>query len=110
MEWRDVAATFLLTCAVALVTMLARLGLQIQQDPPPEEPEPRAAWKRKRTWMVVGELMTLPALGVGWTAIVKHFAFSEPLIVFGGMVAGALGFGFWLAAAQRVVTRRIDNA
>jgi hypothetical protein len=106
---RDELLTFLLSCACALFTLTARFGWQISREPPPEEPIALRAWKRRWLWTIVGELSTVPALGAGWTAAVVNWSLSAPVTVAGAMLCGALGFGFWLDAAQRIVTRKLDN-
>lgn len=106
---RDNLITFLLACACIMSTMLARFGYQISREPPPEEPIALRAWKRRWLWTTIGEFSTVPALGAGWCAIVVNWTLSVPLTVGGAMVCGALGFGFWLDAVQRIVTRKLDN-
>jgi hypothetical protein len=106
---RDELLTFLTSCVLALFSMSARFGYQISREPPPEDPVALRAWKRRWLWTIVGEVSTVPALGAGWSAVVTQWALNIPLTVAGAMICGALGFGFWLDAAQRIVTRKLDN-
>ena len=106
---REALITFALSCAMSFVAMSARFGLQLTNDPPPDDKEQFAVWRRKRFWTVLGELSTIPAMGAGWTAAAIHWQFSVPVIVGGAMVCGAVGFGFLLAALQALLTRKLEH-
>lgn len=106
---RDLLTTFLLSCAAALVTIMGRLGFQLIREPPPEDPTALRAWKRRWLWTVIGEFSTVPALGAAWTAAVTNWSLGVPVTVAGAMGVGAVGFGFWLDALQRILTRKLDN-
>ncbi|MFN3388483.1 MAG: hypothetical protein ACK40O_06085 [Allosphingosinicella sp.] len=109
MQVQEPALIFLLSCAAALTALLARMGLSISNDPPPEDPAALAAWKRKRLWTLVGEIAALPAFGALWTAASYHWSLSVPFVVLGSMASGALGFAFLLHALQSIVTKRLEN-
>ena len=106
---KEIALTFLLAWAGALAALTARLGYSIKDDLPPDDPALFAAWRRKRIWTLVAEFSTTPAFGAAWTAASLHWGFSVPVVVFGSMVSGAVGFGFCLDAIHRIVSRRLSN-
>lgn len=106
---KDVLITFALACAASLATIVARYGWQISREPPPEDSASFSAWRRKWLWMVAGEVLTVPAFGSAWTAAVSHYSLGTPATVAGAMMLGAFGFGFWADAAQRIVSRRLEN-
>jgi hypothetical protein len=106
---RDLLPTFLIACAAALAAILGRFGYQVKSDPPPADAEALRAWRRRWLWTLAGEAATVPALGIGWGSAALNWSLSVPLTVGGAMVCGALGFGFWLDAVQRIVTRKLDN-
>jgi hypothetical protein len=106
---KEATVIFILSCAAALAALVARLGLSIGADPPPEEPSAFAAWKRRRLWTLIAEFSALPAFASGWTAAAYFWSLSIPAVVLGSMASGALGFGFLLQALQTIVTRRLEN-
>ncbi|HEY0116296.1 MAG TPA: hypothetical protein VGB54_11280 [Allosphingosinicella sp.] len=106
---KEAVLVFFLSCAAALAALVARIGLSIGNDLPPEDAAAFAAWKRKRVWTIVAEFSALPAFAAAWTAASYLWALSVPFVVLGSMASGALGFGFLLQALQAIVTRRIQN-
>lgn len=107
---KDVLSDFMLYCTLALAGVLARFGMNLGGDPPPDDPELYRKWRHKQVWLVTGELLTIPAFGASWIAIVHQWHPSIEIVVVGCMFSGAAGFGFWLDAFQRLVNRRVENA
>lgn len=106
---KSVLYDFAIYCALALAGVVARFGMNLGGQPPPDDPELYRQWRHKQIWTIAGELLTIPAFGAAWIAIVHRWAPSMELVVVGCMFSGALGFGFWLDAFQRLVNRRLSD-
>lgn len=107
---RSLIFEFLTYSALALAGILARFGYNLGGNNPPTDPAEFLIWRRKQLWTAVSEFLTLPAFGAAWVSATHHWHIAPEVVIGGCLVSGALGFGFWLDAFQRVINRKIDNA
>ena len=101
---------WLLLCAAILAGITARAGYRMGGNPPPlDDPEAFSKWRERQLWAAVGEFLSLPAFGGMWVLIDSHYNLKPEILIAGCIISGALGFGFWLEAIQRLINRRIEN-
>ena len=102
---------WLLLALASLSGLSARLASKLfnVNEIPPEDPELRLHWKRRRLYMAISEICALPAFATGWTAAAIQWDLAAPIVVLGSMVSGALGFGFLIHALQTYVMRRANH-
>ena len=107
---KAIVLEFLGYCALALTGILARFGYTLGGNPPPTDPAEFLVWRRRQLWTALSELLTIPAFGAAWLVAVEHFDLPVKVVIGGCLLSGALGFGFWLDAFQRLINRKVDNA
>lgn len=107
----DLIELWFVAYAAALVAFGARITflLGFQPDPPEDRLE-RARWIRKRRWLIASEFAALPMFATSAVlAVVESWLTPVSGVLF-ALVAGALGFAFFLHALDTVVRRRIGMA
>lgn len=101
---------FIVYCGVALSGILMRGAKTLGESLPPfEDPVAFKKWRARQLLIALGEIISLPAFGVTWLAVESYFNLAAPVLIFGCLISGALGFGFWLAGFQRIANRKMDN-
>lgn len=93
----------------SLAGLGARLTFLLARMPPepPEDPKARAAWERKRRWLIISELSALPAFASLAMAVGYLQQWPVAGIVILSMVLGALGFAFLLDALKSLLRQRL---
>ena len=108
MNHEEIIRLWLVAYGAALVAFAARITflLGFRPDPPEEEIE-RARWLRKRRWLIASEFAALPLFATtAVLAVIEHWLTPVTGVLF-ALVAGALGFAFFLHALDTVLRRRI---
>ena len=106
---KQLALEFLAYCSLALAGILARFGYGLGGNHPPQDPVEFAIWRRKQLWTAISEFLTIPAFGAAWISATHHWDLALELVIGGCLLSGALGFGFWLDALQRLINRKVDH-
>lgn len=109
-EHKALLTMFLVSAFSVMLAIVARMGVKLGGDLPPDDPVAFKAWRRKTLWIIVAEVATIPAMAAGLTAAAAHWGWSIIYVVIVSMVCGAAGFGVLIDAAQRVILRRAGNA
>jgi hypothetical protein len=104
----EILRLWLTAYGAALVAFAARITFLLGFRPdPPEDPLERARWVRKRRWLIASEFAALPMFATtAVLAVVEHWMTPVSGVLF-ALVAGALGFAFFLHALDTVLRRRI---
>jgi hypothetical protein len=104
----EIIRLWLAAYGAALVAFGARITFLLGFRPdPPEDPLARAQWIRKRRWLIVSEFAALPLFATtAVLAVVERWVTPVSGVLF-ALVAGALGFAFFLHALDTVLRRRI---
>lgn len=104
----EILTLWLSAYGAAVVAFAARITFMLGFNPdPPPDPVERAIWARRRRWLIISEFTALPmfattavlAVAQGWIAPVTGVLFA--------LIAGAMGFAFFLHALDTVLRRRI---
>lgn len=107
---KELALEFFSYCSLAFAGIVARFGYSLGGNPPPHDPVEFSIWRRKQLWTAISEFMTIPAFGAAWVGATHHWSLSIEVVIGGCLISGALGFGFWLDAFQRLINRRLNDA
>jgi len=100
---------WLLSLIGGLALCGARLGwllFRVATDPPVDV-EALDLWKRKRRWLIISELSSLPAFATISLLVGRLRDWPMEGVILLSMVLGALGFAFFLDALQTIVKRRM---
>ena len=103
-DWRQMASTFSLVCLAVLMSVAGRLGLSLAKDLPPDDPSARESWWRRRLWLVVADLSTVPALSAGVTAAGAYWHWPLLYAFMAGLAAGGVGLAFIINELKRRIT------
>lgn len=108
MNHEEIIRLWLVAYGAALVAFAARITFLLGFRPdPPEEDIERARWLRKRRWLIASEFAALPLFATtAVLAVIEHWLTPVTGVLF-ALVAGALGFAFFLHALDTVLRRRI---
>ena len=108
MSWREAAELFFTCYAAALVAFAARVTYKLGFNPdPPDDPGELARWVRRRRWLLFSEFSALPLFATSAVLAADARWLSPVSSVMFALVAGALGFAFFLHALDTVVRRRL---
>lgn len=104
----EIVRLWLVAYGAALVAFAARITFLLGFSPdPPEDVIERARWVRKRRWLIASEFAALPLFATtAVLAVVEKWMTPVTGVLF-ALVAGALGFAFFLHALDTVLRRRI---
>ncbi len=104
----EIIRLWLVAYGAALVAFAALITFLLGFRPdPPEGVHERARWMRKRRWLIVSEFAALPMFATtAVLAVVEHWMTPMSGVLF-ALVAGALGFAFFLHALDTVLRRRL---
>ena len=108
MSQREILILWLVAYGAALVAFAARITFMLGFAPdPPENDIERARWLRKRRWLIGSEFAALPLFATAAVlGVVEHWLSPVTGVLF-SLVAGAMGFAFFLHALDTVLRRRI---
>lgn len=109
---RSIEITVLWICsfAASLTIVAGRVGLALfnLKEDPPTDPVLLANWRRRRTYLLVSEMMAVPAFATLGVVSTVYWNLDPIASVLISMVLGALGFGFLLHAVETLVRRRLE--
>jgi hypothetical protein len=104
----EILRLWLAAYGAALVAFAARITFLLGFSPdPPEGVVQHAAWLRRRRWLIASEFAALPLFATtAVLAVVEKWLTPVSGVLF-ALIAGALGFAFFLHALDTVLRRRI---
>lgn len=108
MNKSDIVTLWLLAYGAAVVAFAARITFMLGFNPdPPVDAAERAIWARRRRWLIISEFAALPMFATLSVLAVEHGWLAPVTGVLFALVAGAMGFAFFLHALDTVLRRRI---
>lgn len=104
----EILTLWLLSYGAALVAFGARVTFRLGFDPdPPPDPIDRANWSRRRLWLIGSEFSALPMFAtIAVLAVAQKWITPITGVLF-ALLAGAMGFAFFLHALDTILRRRI---
>lgn len=103
-NWSEYAFAWFFSLVGAATIIGARIGAWLYGPnavPPPEEPERLHSWKRRRLWIVVSELSSLPAFASLSVVATVYYGVSPWFSIPISMGLAIVGFLLLLDGVQR---------
>lgn len=108
-NWRDFFFWWLAALFSSTMIVVAKLGLKLygQAGDPPEDPVLAAHWERRRRWLAISEISTLPAFATVSVVLVSYYKLDPVAGVLIAMMQGFIGFPLLLDGAAWLFRRRL---
>jgi len=108
-NWRDFFFWWVAALFASTMIVVARLGFRLygQAEDPPSDPALAAHWERRRRWLAISEISTLPAFATVSVVLVSYYKLDPVAGVLIAMMQGFIGFPLLLDGAAWLFRRRL---
>lgn len=108
-NWRDFFFWWLAALFSSTMIVVARLGFRLYgaAGDPPEDPVLAKHWARRRRWLAISEITTLPAFATVSIVLVSYYKLDPVAGVLIAMAQGFIGFPLLLDGAAWLFRRRL---